>query len=543
MIGEVVMAYRAIYRKWRPVVFEDVVGQKHITDTLKNEIVTNKIAHAYLFCGTRGTGKTTTAKILSRAVNCENPLSDGNPCNECSACKGILNNSVMDVIEIDAASNNGVDNIRELRDDVIYTPAEVKYKVYIIDEVHMLSGGAFNALLKTLEEPPAHVLFILATTEPHKIPATIQSRCQRFDFRRISAQNIAGRVAEIASKDGITISPDAVRLVAELGDGSMRDALSILDLCCGIEGEITASDIENVTGAVSKAFLYDTVTAVFSGNISHALLVLNDALVCGREVTGVADEFLAFLRELLICKFSDNAEDILDKTKEAVAKNKELVANISNESLVHAISLISETIYAIKTSSNPRAVLEAAFVKLCFPECDSSSEAFAARLKRLENGVDIKPPVQKTVVSAPPPKPVYMPPVQEVPPPPPEPPVEAEVVPPAEPVQVKPPVNEVKVDGEHFDLKSQLFNRAPYLRVLGENVEFVKKGEVMLVVCESETEMTAAANNPIFIKEIESIVGCKVRLTYKGEFNASPKADPLDSIIEKAKNSGQLNLF
>lgn len=538
------MAYRAIYRKWRPVVFEDVVGQKHITDTLKNEIVTGKTAHAYLFCGTRGTGKTTTAKILSRAVNCENPLPDGNPCNECSACRGILNNSVMDVIEIDAASNNGVDNIRELRDDVIYTPAEVKYKVYIIDEVHMLSGGAFNALLKTLEEPPAHVLFILATTEPHKIPATIQSRCQRFDFRRISAQNIAGRVSEIASKDGIAIAPDAVRLVAELGDGSMRDALSILDLCCGIEGEISAADIENVTGAVSKAFLYDTVTALFSGDISRALPVLNDALVCGREVTGVADEFLAFLRELLICKFSDNAEDILDKTKEAVAKNKEVVANISNESLVHSISLISETIYAIKTSSNPRAVLEAAFVKICFPECDSSSEAFAARIKRLESGVEIKPAI-KPAVNVQPPKPVFVPPVQETPPPPPEPPAEAEFVPPVEPTMAvadKPKVKEVRVEGEHCDLKSELFGKAPYLRVLGENVEFVKQGEVMLVICENEADK-ADANNPVFIKEIEDVAGCKIRLTYKGEFETKPQADPLDDIIEKAKQTGQLNLF
>ena len=201
------MAYRAIYRKWRPVTFEDVVGQAHITDTLKTELVTGKTAHAYLFCGTRGTGKTTTAKILSRAVNCENPLPDGNPCNECSACRGILNNTVMDVIEIDAASNNGVDNIRQLRDEVIYTPSEVKYKVYIIDEVHMLSGGAFNALLKTLEEPPAHVLFILATTEPHKIPATIQSRCQRFDFRRISVDNIAAALPKLLQKTAYPSHP------------------------------------------------------------------------------------------------------------------------------------------------------------------------------------------------------------------------------------------------------------------------------------------------------------------------------------------------
>ena len=201
------MAYQAIYRKWRPLVFEDVVGQEHITGTLENELITGKVAHAYLFCGTRGTGKTTTAKILSRAVNCQNREKNGNPCNECDSCKGILSGTVMDVIEIDAASNNGVDNIRELRDEILYTPASVKYKVYIIDEVHMLSTGAFNALLKTLEEPPSHAIFILATTEPHKIPATIHSRCQRFDFRRISNRHIAGRIGEIVKKDGIDITP------------------------------------------------------------------------------------------------------------------------------------------------------------------------------------------------------------------------------------------------------------------------------------------------------------------------------------------------
>ncbi len=518
------MAYRAIYRKWRPIVFEDVVGQKHITDTLKNEIVTNKTAHAYLFCGTRGTGKTTTAKILSRAVNCEQPLPDGNPCNQCSACKGILNNSVMDVIEIDAASNNGVDNIRELRDDVIYTPAEVKYKVYIIDEVHMLSGGAFNALLKTLEEPPQHVLFILATTEPHKIPATIQSRCQRFDFRRISASNIAGRVAEIAAKDGINISDDAVRLVAELGDGSMRDALSVLDLCTGITGEISVTDIENVTGAVSKRFLYDITSAIFGGDISTALYSLNSALISGREVTAVADDLLGFMRELLICKFSSNAEEILDKTKEAVTKYQAIAEKIEKESLVHSIGLMSETIYSLKTSGNQRAVLEAALVKICFPECDASSNALAARVKRLEGGAPVAQPVIKKAV-----------PTAPTPPPPPPPVFE-------QPVAKEAPKTLEAPKGEPVNLKEKIFNKAPYLRVLGENVEFIKQNETMLVMCETKADMQVA-NNPAFINEIEAICGLKVRLTYKGEFNTEREADPLDEIIDKAKEITQINLF
>lgn len=532
------MAYRAIYRKWRPIVFEDVVGQKHITDTLKNEIITNKTAHAYLFCGTRGTGKTTTAKILSRAVNCENPLPDGNPCNQCSACKGILNNSVMDVIEIDAASNNGVDNIRELRDDVIYTPAEVKYKVYIIDEVHMLSGGAFNALLKTLEEPPAHVLFILATTEPHKIPATIQSRCQRFDFRRISASNIAGRVAEIASKDGIKISDEAVRLVAELGDGSMRDALSVLDLCTGIDGEISVTDIENVTGAVSKKFLYEITSSALGGNISVALSSLNSALINGREVTAIADDLLGFLRELLICKFSEDAQDILDKTKEVIARYKQVADSIETESLVHSIGLLSETIYALKTSSNQRAVLEAALVKMAFPQCDNSSNAFAARIKRLEEGVPVKVETPKAQTPVPPP-PVYEEPPFDIP----EPIVE-EIKP--EPIKEQPKVVEpakepdVKIEGEHVNLKDKIFTQAPYLRILGEKVEFIKQNETMLVVCETKVD---SDNGNIFIKDIENICGCKVRLTYKGEFDINTQSDPFDELLSKANDFEQINLL
>lgn len=533
------MAYRAIYRKWRPVTFEDVVGQAHITDTLKTELVTGKTAHAYLFCGTRGTGKTTTAKILSRAVNCENPLPDGNPCNECSACRGILNNTVMDVIEIDAASNNGVDNIRQLRDEVIYTPSEVKYKVYIIDEVHMLSGGAFNALLKTLEEPPAHVLFILATTEPHKIPATIQSRCQRFDFRRISVDNIAARITEIVTKDGISISTDAVRLVAELGDGSMRDALSVLDLCCGIDGEISVSDIENVTGAVSREFLYKLTGAVFSGDISTALSQLNTALINGREPSGMADELLGFLRGLLICKFSDNPCEILECTQSTAEKNKELVKNISNESIIHAVSLLSQTVYSMKTSGNQRAVLEAALVKICFPECDPSSDAFAARIKRLEQGaVPVAAPQKQQKPEIAPP--VFTPPPAESIPMPEPPPVNNNLMPPVQKAEVRQRPAARQNGGN--DTAGRLFSQYPYLRVLGENVQFVKQNDTMQVICETE-EDAKAADNPHFVNDLQTFFGCKVRITHKGVNSSENARDPLLDLIEKAKQTENFTLL
>ncbi len=378
------MAYQAIYRKWRPITFEDVVGQSHITDTLKNELKTNRTAHAYLFCGTRGTGKTTTAKILSRALNCEHLTENGNPCNECATCKGILNNTIMDVVEIDAASNNSVDYIRELRDEVSYTPANAKYKVYIIDEVHMLSSNAFNALLKTLEEPPAHVIFILATTEPHKVLQTIQSRCQRFDFKRISIKNIAGRIGEITRKDGINISQDAIRLVAELGDGSMRDALSILDLCVGIEGEITLEDIESVTGAVSRTKLRELSASLMKGDISSSVKAVNKMLENGREVNTLIEELIMTFREIMMCKIMDNPAEIIDKYDDEIEEYKALAQNTSAEQLIHITKVLSETASICKNSTNPRVMLEASIVKICDPAVDTSTEAFAARVAKLE---------------------------------------------------------------------------------------------------------------------------------------------------------------
>ena len=314
--------YRALYRKWRPMIFEDVVGQEHVSETLKNSISANRISHAYLFCGTRGTGKTSTAKIFSRAVNCLNPQ-NGNPCNECEVCRGIIDGSILDVYEMDAASNSGIDNIREIRDEVIYGPTEAKYKVYIIDEAHMLTDDSFNALLKTLEEPPGHVIFILATTEPHKIPATILSRCQRFDFRRIGIDDISRRINKIVKAEGINITPDAAELVAELADGSMRDGLSILDQCAAYaKEELRYDDIVDIVGIADKRVLFDIADRIADGNSGAALLAADGFLEKGKEVLNFIEEFIMHFRCLMICKSTDNPGELLEKTDEITERYK-----------------------------------------------------------------------------------------------------------------------------------------------------------------------------------------------------------------------------
>jgi len=377
-------SYQALYRKWRPMTFDDVVGQKHVSDTLKTGIATGRIAHAYLFCGTRGTGKTSTAKIFSRAVNCENPQ-DGEPCNQCATCRGILDGSILDVYEMDAASNRGVENIREIRDEVIYTPAGCTYKVYIIDEVHMLTTEAFNALLKTLEEPPKHALFILATTEPHKIPATVLSRCQRFDFRRIGADDIAGRLSHIAKTEGIGATPDALELVAELGDGSMRDALSILDQCAayGYE-ELTTALIGEIVGIVDSKTLFAIADAIAETNTKEALVVTDGFLQQGKEVQNFLEDLTQHFRSLLICKAAADPAELLERTPEAAAKFQQQAEKFSTEQIIYTIGVLSEAIAQAKWMATPRVAAEVAMVKLCNLSYSNDANALLARLEKLE---------------------------------------------------------------------------------------------------------------------------------------------------------------
>lgn len=377
-------SYQALYRKWRPMTFEDVVGQKHVSDTLKTGIATGRIAHAYLFCGTRGTGKTSTAKIFSRAVNCENPQ-DGEPCNQCHTCRGILDGTILDVYEMDAASNRGVENIREIRDEVMYTPAGCTYKVYIIDEVHMLTTEAFNALLKTLEEPPEHALFILATTEPHKIPATVLSRCQRFDFRRIGVEDIAKRLERIVKAEGIGATPDALELVAELGDGSMRDALSILDQCAafGYE-ELTTALVTEIVGILDPKTLFSIADAIAEGNSKQALIETDRFLKQGKEVQNFLEELTLHFRSLLICKSASDPAELLERTPEAVAKFQAQAEKFSSEQIIYYVGVLSECLTQAKWMSAPRIAAEVAMVKLCNPEYSTEPKALLARLSNLE---------------------------------------------------------------------------------------------------------------------------------------------------------------
>ncbi|NDO18930.1 DNA polymerase III subunit gamma/tau [Lachnospiraceae bacterium MD329] len=381
------MAHQAIYRKWRPMVFDDIVGQGHITQTLKNQIINDKIGHAYLFCGTRGTGKTTCAKVFSRAVNCINPQ-DGNPCNECEICKGIIDESILDVKEIDAASNNSVDNIREIREDVRYVSTNAKYTVYIIDEVHMLSSGAFNALLKTLEEPPKHVIFILATTEAHKVPQTILSRCQRFDFKRIQPSDIILRMKEIAHGDSLNITDDAFKLLASLADGSMRDGLSILERvvsACG--NEITAENITSTLGISASESIFKIISAIADGNVNNIIEVIDTLMSDGKDLKVFIDSLIKTFRDMLICKISDSPDDVLDYTAEDMVKLKSLADKMSFEKLSHSAAALSDTQADTRWVKAPRIIYELALIKLARPEFDSSPAALTDRLASLENKV------------------------------------------------------------------------------------------------------------------------------------------------------------
>ena len=392
------MSYTALYRKFRPDNFDDVKGQDHIVTTLTNQIKANRIGHAYLFCGTRGTGKTTVAKILAKAVNCEHPV-NGSPCNECAMCKAIQAGTAMNVIEIDAASNNGVDNIREIREEVAYRPTEGKYKVYIIDEVHMLSTGAFNALLKTLEEPPSYVIFILATTEAHKIPITILSRCQRYDFHRISIDTIAARLSELLTAEGVEAEEKAVRYVAKKGDGSMRDALSLLDQCISFYlGQVLTYDkVLDVLGAVDTEVVSRLLRKVLSGDVTGSIHVLEDLITGGRELGQFVSDFTWYMRNLLLVKTSENPEEAIDVSSENLKLLKEESGMTDVETLMRYIRIFSDLSNQIRFASQKRVLVEIALIKLCRPAMETNLDSVLDRLRVLEKQMEERP-VQQVIV-------------------------------------------------------------------------------------------------------------------------------------------------
>ena len=375
--------YQVLYRKYRPRVFSDVVGQEHITSTLSKEIETGKISHAYLFTGSRGTGKTTCAKILSKAVNCLNPV-DGNPCNQCEICKGLDSGAILDVVEIDAASNNGVENIRDIRDEINFTPASCKYRVYIIDEVHMLSIGAFNALLKTLEEPPAHVKFILATTEVHKLPVTIVSRCQRFDFKRVSPEAMKQRMEFIADCEGFTTDDEALSLIARIADGGMRDALSLLDQCTGHGKHISADIVCDVAGMTGKDHLFAIGDAVALTNAGKALEIINDLHANSCDMERLCSDLINHFRNLMIVKTVKSASEILVCTADELEQYKTQSGKFTLENILYCISLLQDSMANIKRGVNRRIEMEMVIIKLATPNLTTDNEALLRRISDLE---------------------------------------------------------------------------------------------------------------------------------------------------------------
>ena len=381
------MAYTALYREWRPRTFNDVVGQEHITTTLKNQILNNRIAHAYLFCGTRGTGKTSTAKVFAKALNCLN-LNEGEPCNECEMCRKINEGLAIDVTELDAASNNGVDKIRDIIDDVKYPPQEARYKVYIMDEVHMLSAGAVNAFLKTLEEPPNNVIFILATTDPQKLPITILSRCQRFDFKRINNNEITARLRKIVNDQNVLADERSLNLIARVSDGAMRDSLSILDQAISMgNGNVDYNTVVSMLGLVTNEHLFNLVNAIIQRSVEKSIEIIEDVIYSGKDIYLFIKDLITHYRNLLMVKVTNNPEEVLDMSEENIALIKEQGARLRAEEIMRCIRILQEAENNAKLSKQARLYCELAVIKMCKIEYDTSNEVMLTRLNKLEESL------------------------------------------------------------------------------------------------------------------------------------------------------------
>ena len=378
--------HQALYRKWRPQTFDEVCGQEHITSVLKYETAHSKFSHAYLFCGSRGTGKTSCAKILAKAVNCENPQ-NGNPCNKCPSCLAINTGVATDVLEMDAASNNGVENIRDIRDEVIYTPSSLKYRVYIVDEVHMLSGSAFNALLKTLEEPPEHVVFILATTELHKLPSTIISRCQRFDFRRITTTVLSDRLSYISEQENIEYDADALRLIAKFAQGGMRDAISLLELCAGNRTKITPELVDSTIGSGGRENIERTVKAISKSDYDALFSAIDSVVRSSRDISVFWQELVSYYRDMLVFKTTAASDRYLDLTQNETERLKAVTSLFTKETLIHHCKILDDTLKVLLYSAtvSKRTTAEMALVKMCDSALDTSADALLSRISKLEN--------------------------------------------------------------------------------------------------------------------------------------------------------------
>ncbi len=529
--------YQALYRKWRPQTFTDVCGQELITTALKNEIKNNRLSHAYLFTGCRGTGKTTCAKILAKAVNCEHPV-DGDPCNACATCRGIDDGSVLDVTEIDAASNNGVDSIRDLRDEVAFTPVVGKYRVYIIDEVHMLSAGAFNALLKTLEEPPSHVIFVLATTEVHKLPATILSRCQRFDFNRISPEAIAARVSFVAQQEGLSLAPDAALLLAGLADGALRDALSLLDQCASGNTVIDAAVVAAVTGMASREALAELTTCVFGRDAAGALAAVDTLYRSSKDMERLCAEWIGYVRNLMILKSVPDGGELIVAPPEELARMQALARSVELPMILHIMDVLQSTLERLRAGVSRRVEMEMAVLRLCDPSLDTTQAALLSRISELEKAVrsgmatvsvtntDVKAsedgsPAPSQVTSS----------LPET-----EPSVEAI------PAPIPAPINdeEAPFTGWGEVLENLLTSCPPLYGVLAQSQAIIK-GETLLICTDNELfkELLKQDNNKMMLAQaIRQVAGKNYRLGLRRTTVIQKKKDdPLSQLLTAARKA------
>lgn len=537
--------YRAFYRKYRPSTFTSVVGQEHITKTLENAVKSGKTSHAYLFTGSRGTGKTSCAKILSKAVNCLNPI-DGNPCNECEICRGIDNGSILDIIEIDAASNNGVDNIRDLREEANFTPANAKYRVYIIDEVHMLSIGAFNALLKTLEEPPAHVIFILATTEVHKLPSTILSRCQRFDFKRIEPESIAQRLKEVATKENLNLADDGAMLIARIADGAMRDALSLLDRCSSVEGVVDSTAVAKSAGLAGREYIFELCDSIIQKNPAKALEIVDKLYNDSCDMERLITELTSHFRNLMVSKAVKNFESMIICSQGEIDIIRQQSEKTTLATIMSCIDILTASASTMKQGANRRTSAELCIIRLCTPSLDTDVNAILRRLSELESAIksgNIQ--IKAEPVSVP----VKEEPKEEVkveeskPEPQPEPKKEEPVAPPVKEAKTQPAPQQmgtVAFDRWPEVLDKLYENDKSLIVMLSGSSAFVHQDKYLLIKGSPVLEMYLKTGeySKIIKQAVLDVTGKNYTLAvYNNKQEEAPK-NPLSDLVSKAKQLG-----
>ena len=539
--------YQALYRKWRPKTFSDVSGQPHVTKTLQSQLESGRISHAYLFTGSRGTGKTSCAKILSKAVNCLSPV-DGNPCNECEICRGIDNGSILDVIEIDAASNNGVDNIRDLREEANFTPANAKFRVYIIDEVHMLSIGAFNALLKTLEEPPSHVIFILATTEIHKLPSTILSRCQRFDFKRIAPEDITARLMYVAEKENVNLTSNAASLIARIADGGMRDALSLLDRCFAMGSDIDEDTVSDAAGIAGTIHLFSFSEYVAKGDFTSALKLVSKLHNDSCDIDSLCTELTLHFRNLMVAKTVNDCEGLIVCSKDELLKIKERACELKLSKILSCIEILGQTAKNIKNAANKKIQLEAAVIKMCAPSASSGEgisaeledriSAIEEKLASLSSGTAViqKPePTKEAPAPTPAPAPVA-PPQPEPPMPEPEPEEEKLPPPPAAETDSAIPDGPFENWPEVLD-KIKIYD-IPLFGIMANSTASIKNGRVV-IHSENPTLfdfICTDTHSKELARAVYDVMGRKMKIAVSNNEKPKQATSPLENLKAKINN-------